>query len=101
MNKILQEKASEKAYKKTGVGIETRIGRWTFRINTNPHPTVDYDGPSGIKGFLSLTELHKFKEIMERIKSARKELNKFPFPRYAHEALMDILNSLNLGDVHE
>ena len=101
MDKILQETESEKASEKTGIGIEARVGHWTFRLNLCSTPTLNYEGPSGIKGFLSLAELHKFKDIMEHIESARKELNRFPFPRYSHESLMEILEALNLGDVHE
>ena len=101
MKKIPQEIPSEKACDKKGVDKETQIGHWTFRLNLNPHPTINYKGPSGIKGFLSLAELQKFKEIMERINAARKELNRFPFPRYSHETLMDLLELINMDETRE
>jgi len=101
MEKISLEGSYRKICKHNCVHKEIKVGRWTFRLNKCSPPSVYFEGPNGIKGFLSLSELRKFKEIMERIKSARKELNRFPFPRYAHEVLMDILDSLNLGDVHE
>lgn len=77
------------------------VGHWTFKIiRASARPTLYYEGPHGVKGFLSVNEVQQFLETMKRIHNARAKLNRFPFPKYSHETLMNLLELISAGEKH-